>query len=329
MPAQLIDLTSEFFAFWEEARDRSPEEQRRLWYACYEDRHRQLFSRCGDRHGNAEALPQALDRFSNVVPQLPETIAQVRAAIDQSEPALTRLFALDRLALHWVLLVGMFWSDGWVVEVEGEPSIFIAVEMITPATPPRIELLLAHEGAHIAHARCSPWDDLETLGHGLFVEGLATVASAQLVPGYGETTYLWAGLETTWHGQSLLDWLQACQRVWPRVAADLRRDLDSTERAIQDPYFLGSKAPEALPERIGYFAGWRLVSALAAEYSLAALARWSPERIQKAMAQLLDEAALVDLLTDLEPQANATEVQSLRDTSPSNSANAVESQDRE
>ncbi len=115
------------------------------------------------------------------------------------------------------------------------------------------------------------------------------MASAQLLPGYDEATYLWAGKETTWRGQSLSDWIEDCQRVWPQVASDLRRDLDSTDHAIQNPYFFGNQAPKELPERVGYFAGWRLVSGLAATNPLAELARWSPGQIQEAMARLLDQ----------------------------------------
>jgi hypothetical protein len=289
MAAQVIDLTPDFFTFWQQAQDRDPEEQYQLWYACYEDQHAPLLSLSRGRHGSAEALPSALHRFPGFVPQMPETVAQVREAIDLTGPALTRLFALDQLDLRWVLLVGMFWSDGWVVNVDERPTIFIAVEMLTPAIPPQIELLLAHEGAHVAHARCSQWDDLETLGHELFVEGLAAVASSRLVPGYDEATYLWAGKETTWRGQRLSDWIETCQRVWPQVVSDLRRDLDSTDRAIQNPYFFGNQAPEELPERVGYFAGWHLVSALAAAHPLAELARWSPERIQEELAGLLNQ----------------------------------------
>jgi hypothetical protein len=144
MSDQLIDLTPHFLAFWEKAQDRTLEEQQRLWSERYESPHQHLFAVCGGRHGTPEVLPAALRQFPGIVPHLPETIAQVRAAIERAGPTPATLFAFDQLDLRWVLVVGMFWSDGWVFEIDGQPTCFIAVEMLTPAEAARIAILLAH-----------------------------------------------------------------------------------------------------------------------------------------------------------------------------------------
>jgi hypothetical protein len=287
MSDQLIDLTPDFLAFWDAAQGRSPAKQQRLWYERYEFPHQKLFAQCGGRHGNAAALPAALARYPSLVPHLPATVAEVRAAIARTGPAVAALFGLERLDLRSVLLVGMFWSDGWIAEVEGVPTCFIAVEYLTPAAEPRVGLLLAHETAHIAHAMClgAAWDELETVGQHLFLEGLATVASAHLVPGYDPATYAWLGLAHTPRGLTLDEWTAACTAAWPRVKSLLRQDVAAVDPAVFAPYFL--QAPADLPERIGYFAGWQLVAAFAQEHAVAELARWPPQRIQERVAQAL------------------------------------------
>lgn len=293
MTVTITDITPDFFRLWEAAEATSREEQRRLWYALYEERHHGLFSRCGDRHGTPAALPAALTRFPGIVPLLPQTIARVRAALERTGPELGKLFALDQLASRWVLLVGMFWSDGWVVDVDGQRTGFIAVEMLAAAPPFRTEILLAHEAAHVAHAAClgPGWDELTTLGHGLFLEGLATLASARLVPGHDEATYLWTGLERTQQRKlTMAEWLEACAAAWPSARARLRDHLHETDPASSAPYFLGDRAPPELPERVGYFAGYRLVSALAREHPIAELARWPAERIDKEVARTVERA---------------------------------------
>jgi hypothetical protein len=288
MSDQLIDLTPDFLAFWKETQGRSCEEQQRLWFERYESPHQRLFAVCGGRHGNAEALPAALARYPSLVPQLPATVAAVHAAIARTGPAVAKLFGLERLDLRSVLLVGMFWSDGWIADLDGVPTCSVAVEYLTPAAEPRVGLLLAHESAHLAHATClgDAWNETETVGQHLFLEGLAIVASAQLIPGYDPATYTWLGLTRTPRGLDLMDWMAACERAWPQVRVRLQRDLASTDPVVHAPYFL--QAPEDLPERIGYFAGWQLVSTLSREHAVAELARWSPSHIQERVALALE-----------------------------------------
>ncbi len=190
------------------------------------------------------------------------------------------------------MLVGMFWSDGWVVPLDGHPTCFIAVELLAQSTPARAAILLAHEAAHVAHAAClgEGWGRLETLGHELFVEGLATVASARIVPGDAAATDLWAGLDRTPRGLRTAAWSARCEASWPLLRAQLRRELDSTDPERIASYVLGSKAPPDRLERVGYFAGFRLVDDLARAHTIAELGRWSAERIQDEIGRALERA---------------------------------------
>lgn len=288
MPADVVDLTPDFLIFWEEARGCSPDDQHRLWVERYEIAHQALFAVCGDRHGKADALPAAMVRYPALVPQLAATVAQVHAAITRTTPTVAKLFGLDGLDLRIVLLVGMYWADGWVAEVEGVPTCFLAMEYLTPATEPRVSLLLAHETAHIAHAAClgHAWQELETVGQHLFLEGLAIVASAHLVPDEHPATYAWLGLPRTPRGLDPVDWLADCEQSWPLVRAQLQRDLGSTDPAVFGRYFL--QAPSSMPERVGYYAGYRLVSAFAQQHTVAELARWSPASIYERVVHVLN-----------------------------------------
>ncbi len=287
MAKRVTDITPDFFQFWERAEGRAPDEQQRLWYELYEAPHDDLLSLCGGRHGMPEALPAALARFPEIVPHLGDTASHIRVAIERTGAEIAALFDLERLDLHWVLLVGMFWSDGWVVEVDGHPTCFIAIEMI--GSPLHAKLLLPHEAAHVAHAAClgDEWAALDTLGCDLFLEGLATLVSSRVVPGLGEKMYPWAGLERTRRGLSAEAWLADCETSWPAVRSRLLRDLAATDTKTIVPYILGDQAPPDLPERVGYFAGFRLVSALAQRYSIAEMARWPAERLQETMARAL------------------------------------------
>jgi hypothetical protein len=276
---QILDLTPNFLGFWEEAKDRSREAQEELWYDRYEKPFREIFALTGGRHGNAAHLPTALARFPAIVPALPGVAASVRPVIEELIPALCGLFELPALELRWVLLVGMFWADGWVGELDGIPTCFISVEHLVHATPARAKLLLGHEAAHVAHAAClgREWDALSTIGHQLFLEGLAIAASARLVPGLAPAMYSWLGLTQTVRGQDLDAWTAQCETAWVHERAHLSQQLSSNDQATFARYFL--QAPPDFPERMGYWAGWHLVADLLRQYPFAELARWTPRQI--------------------------------------------------
>jgi predicted Zn-dependent protease DUF2268 len=278
--APFIDLIPNFLDFWEAARDRPLVEQQRLWYERYEAPHHELFALADGRHGNPEHLPSVLAQFPVIAPALPGVAAQVEGIIAELTPALCALFGLPHLDLRWVLLVGMFWSDGWVVELDGIPTCFIAVEHLAHATPARARLLLGHEAAHVAHAASlgQGWHELTTIGHHLFLEGVATVASARVVPGRDPAAYAWLGLTHTMRGLGLDAWTVQCEAAWPHERVRLQQQLLTDDRETFARYFL--QAPPHLPERMGYWIGWHLVTDLLRQYPFTELVRWSPQLIQ-------------------------------------------------
>lgn len=290
MPVVIDDITGDFFAFWERAEHRPPAEQARRWRDEYIAAHRSLFDASGGRHGSEDTLMPAMARFSSIVPRLRADLPRIRGAIERVTPNLAGCFAIDDADMRWVLLVGLFHADGWLTMVDGTPTCFVAVELLGDLR--LAEVLLAHEAAHACHLSCAPdrLDDLDRLGHSLFVEGLAVVASARVVPGFAEGTYLWPGRTRTADDTDVATWVAACESAWPDLRTMLLRNLDRTDEATYAAAFLGGGEPNGLPIRAGYFAGARLVAALAAEHALADLARWPATRIADESARTLEHA---------------------------------------
>ena len=285
-PTIIDDLTGAFFAFWERAAGRRLAEQRRLWDEEYEAPHRELFAASGGRHGGPDEIAAAFGRYQQELPRLRRSVPRIKTSIATLASKLDALFE-TAATVRWVVLVGAYHSDGWLAYVDGEPVCFVAVEML--ADPPLSDVLLAHEGAHACHAQAagSAWDGMTTLAQMLFVEGLAVVASRTVVPGMPDGTYLWPGRETTAGGGNIEAWIADCERLWPELRAALRRELDADGDDVLAAYFLGS-ASGRVPVRAGYFAGFRLVRALAERHPVAELAVWSPDRIQAEVSALLD-----------------------------------------
>lgn len=290
MPVTIEDTTPAFLAFWAQAENRSPAEQVALWHNDYEHPHRALFAASGDRHGGADQLPPALVRFPAAAARIRRHAPLLRTAIERVSPGLARRFDAEGMDLRWVLLVGLFWSDGWFTVVDGVPTCFLAVELLDDIR--LAEVSIAHEAAHALHHGCAPGglDDLSQLGDRLFVEGLAVLASAEVVPGLSEGHYLWPGRSETIDGEDVAAWVSACQAWWPDLRVRLLAALSSTDMAVGAPYLFVRDVADSLPARAGYFAGARLVAALAQSHPLAELARWPAARIRREMATALHGA---------------------------------------
>jgi hypothetical protein len=281
------DITPDFFRFWTASCGRPRIDQERLWHELYELPHRQHFAASEGRHGHSDRLAFALGCYSLDLDRIRQMRQVVYETIALAEPAVAQLFALDHLDVRWVLLIGMYWSDGWVADIEGHPIPYIALELLE--APVRAEILLPHEAAHVAHATVlgDEWQHLTTLADGLFLEGLATLASARLAPGYDEAAYLWAGKTDTPRGLSVYEWLAECEAQRPALNGQLRQHLGATDPAIYAPWFYGENERPELPQGYGYFAGYRSVRRLAEEHSQADLARWPAKRIRHEVARVL------------------------------------------
>jgi hypothetical protein len=286
------DTTPTFLAYWDQAAGLSVAEQRRLWHEWYEASHPEVFSAYYRRHGRVSDLETALARFPEEVPRLRQGIATLKRGIEATAARLGGIFAAPDVDLRWVLMVGLFSSDGWVDWVADEPVCFCAVEYVEDLK--RADVLLAHEAAHVFHVRCNPerCAEMETVGHALFLEGLAVHASAQVVPGADEAGYLWAGKRRVpANGQGVGDWAVECEAKWPQLRESLLRELRSEEEEVYAAWFLGRRVRQVVPVRAGYFVGYRLLAELGERHSIADMARWSAARVLAEITQELERAA--------------------------------------
>ncbi|MFD0599053.1 hypothetical protein ACFQZ4_47715 [Catellatospora coxensis] len=179
------------------------------------------------------------------------------------------------LTVPCISMVGMARSNGWVSEVDGRHTLFLAVEQIPDADAARI--LATHEMAHAIQLPmpATPWPQDGPLGHGIFAEGFATRLTVELLPEYGIAEHLW-------FGPGYDGWMAECERRLPEARAEILACLDATDLGVQRRY-LNLNGGHHLPDRIGYLIGVHAVEELRQAYTWPELARWGTDR---AMAEL-------------------------------------------
>jgi len=276
------NVCPDFFAFWERSQAHEADEQKQLWQTLYENRHPDLFALYYSKFGHPAGLDNALTRFDRVVPTMQALIPHLERSIANAVPLCAPLFALPGSDARFVLMVGVFASDCWVESFHDVWTSFFAVEQMTTYRP-GLDIGVAHETCHVLHMQCIPapvavW----SLAMGMFLEGLATYATSHLYPDAGDAAHL----------NMPPDLIAACEAQWGDVRQRILREIDQADLDRAKVYFLadpGLAAQAGLPTRVGYFVGYQIVRALSHYYSIADMARWSPDRIRTEERQALEQ----------------------------------------
>jgi len=258
------DLVPEFLAFWDRARDLPPDEQARAWHRLFEAH--PAIGNDLTRQDRPFDPARALGLYPGLHDRIVANAPHVRRWIEDAYAPVAAAFEADRIEVHGYGIVGLVTSNGWSAPIAGAEALFLAVERIPDEKAAR--LLGTHEMAHAIHGHLAG-TDLETLGYFLFAEGFVTRLTMELMPEYPESEHLWFGPEPD-------GWTDDCERVMGAVSAEIAGLLDSEDDAVHRRYLMRTE-DTSVPSRIGYLIGLRAVRRLRRRYSLAEMARWSPD----------------------------------------------------
>ncbi|MEM7111064.1 MAG: DUF2268 domain-containing putative Zn-dependent protease [Chloroflexota bacterium] len=290
---EINNICPDFVDFWAEARDQKPSLQKKLWHERYRQRHEAIFDVYFSRYGRLSSLDTALLQFEATANKVQQLAPQLTQQIERLAQASAQLFAADRADLQFVLLVGLFNSDAWVTELNGRLTTFLALEAKTNSRLSVLEVTIAHELAHAFHGELSQLKMNSTMvGEGLFLEGLAVLASTILVPERKTADYLCPGGNQTATGQDCAAWLAECKAQMPFLRQRLLQDLKISDENVYASYFWNRPQSQqaGIPLRSGYVVGYQLVKALHSRYSIAEMARWSPQQTIFEIRHALNES---------------------------------------
>lgn len=150
--------------------------------------------------------------------------------------------------------------DGAVRRVNSEMALLFGIDEIAKlhGAAASLEPLFHHELFHMHHGHVnpSPKDD-RTLLYPLWNEGLAVFVAKKL------------NSKATWAQLVLSDeMVRQGTRLLPTLAKELRPHLKgSTEEYYRD-FFLGAGKRQGIPNRVGYFVGFRVVQEVAKDRTL-------------------------------------------------------------
>lgn len=245
------------------------------WSEMYEAAHPEVFAIYYSAWGLPARRAGASLDVPRLAPAMPAVEERARGLALEAEAFFTDQGLLDD-ELDVVLLVGAHTSDGWVTELDGRDTLFLALEFL--GDPPYDAMLLSHEAFHVAHARRGARGWPETCASSLFMEGLAVAVTRDLHPGLSDSSYLWFDDS---HGA----WVEECAALSGRIAARALAELDTSYDAlVVRALFTIQDAEKELPPRAGYWLGDQVVRRLLRDHPSRELVDWDLPTARAALA---------------------------------------------
>lgn len=283
-------------------------------YARYREAHRPVLDAYWRNYvldpDSAQAQKVVLDALRAKRDDLRAVMAShnLEAMADDASTAAAELLQLDRPADVY-LMVGMGAANAGELVIDGRGAAFICVEHFTGRpnaetygmglSPELIPVWLAHELAHVVRYT-SPTSASEirrlvddnagyydywvtgsraTLRELLVNEGLAVHAAQQVAPGFSAADYFG-------YARRQYNRLREMESLLRRITGP---ELDFRGLGLRLRYLTGGMSPSArlvngrvLPERAGYYLGWRMADAIVRELGIAAALRASAEDVTAA-----------------------------------------------
>jgi hypothetical protein len=247
------------------------------WVRDYEAAHRDIFdvyyrswSSPVGRVGGVRDVPV-------IAPYVRDLEERAIALASRTEDEFRGRGLIDQLDV--VLLVGNHTSNGWVAEINGQQSLFLALEFL--GDPPFDGVLVTHEAVHVAHMQFGAAEWPEDVGACLIQEGIATAVCRELHPGLSESGYLWTD-------DKHVSWVQDCCESEQDIALMVLREMATLG---SDPHVKGLFAADSrllsLPSRCGYWVGDRLVQRWLVSNSVRDILEWGhSEAVRRAQMEL-------------------------------------------
>lgn len=282
---KVINIVDDFLLFWDQAKDKPPRTQRRIWIRVVESKHRAYFERAVYRGADLAQRRAMLNEFLIRVPERVEAIRELnRTVTNRLIEALINFRDLrfrEYRHQHDVYIgLSFFKFDGAVRPVYNDKGIpdtlCLGAEVLARYTPEQVRMAIIHEFFHLYHfgflfqGPGLSSEDFRTAHIPLLVEGLAVAGTEEAYAGQPRAVYL--------HFNE--DEFSKQQQELPSNAA---RFLDLIRwSAPPDQYerWFTQGDEEQIPSRGGYLLGAEVARRMTAGYTLEQIVRMSPAELR-------------------------------------------------
>jgi hypothetical protein len=284
---RVINIVDDFLVFWDQAKDKTPSVQRRLWKRLVENKHADYFDRAVYRTTDPKIRRAMLDEFLIRVPSQVEAIREFNKNIsDLVNSPLLEAVIFFKARFHEYQQQGdiyiglsMFRFDGAIRAVQNDAGIpdtlCLGAEVLSSYSHEQIRVAVAHEFFHLYHFgflfQEPALADFRTAHMPLMIEGMAIAGAEEVFPYQSREMYLHFATED----------LAAQQHDLAQNAAQYLALIRASALSEQyGQWFTKNHLSEA-PSRGGYLLGYEVTKRVMAAYGLEQMVRMTPAELRE------------------------------------------------
>jgi hypothetical protein len=284
---RVINVVDDFLVFWDQAKDKTPGVQRKLWKRLVESKHSDYFDRAVYRTTDPKVRQAMLDEFLIRVPSQVEAIREFNKNISDlgSSPLLEAVIFFKARFREYqqqrdiYIGLSMFRFDGAIRPVQNDQGIpdtlCLGAEVLSSYSHEQIRVVVAHEFFHLYHFgflfQEPTLAEFRTAHMPLMIEGMAIAGAEEAFPYQSREVYL--HFET----QDLM----AQQRDLAQNAAQYLTLIRVSALPEQyEQWFTKTHLSEA-PARGGYLLGYEVTKRVMAAYGLEQMVRMTPAELRE------------------------------------------------
>ncbi len=235
-----------FLDWWDSVHEFDPARRARSWLEAIDFPGSDVFADYFPRFGRREDLEAALSRFDVDAGAIRAWVDSLVGSLGSLGQCVSELMGLPKqTVLEVVIMVGLYGSNAWTVEVNRAPVSYFAAERLPQSSKTR-DALVAHELAHAAHRllRRGPWRN--DIASKLAEEALAIAVSAIVVPGLDDAAY------ATFDDRDQA-WVKSCREQHERIVETAAGFSTPDATRAYEALFARQAPSTSLPARSGYY----------------------------------------------------------------------------
>jgi Predicted Zn-dependent protease (DUF2268) len=283
---RVINIVDDFLVFWDQAKDKTPAVQRKLWKRLVENKYPDYFDRAVYRTADTKVRRAMLDEFLIRVPSQVEAIREFNRNISDlaKSPLLEAIIFFkarfrEYQQQHDIYIgLSMFRFDGAIRAVQNDAGVpdtlCLGAEVLSSYSHDQIRIAVAHEFFHLYHFgflfQQPALAEFRMAHMPLMIEGMAIAGAEEVFPYQSPELYL--------HFEK--DELASQQRNLALNAADyLTLIRASAPPELYEQWFTKSHVSEA-PSRGGYLLGYEVARRMTSVYGLDHMVRMTPTELR-------------------------------------------------
>src|SRR5262245_18723048 len=301
----IVNIVDDFLAFWNQAKDRAPVTQRRLWRRLVENKHRDYFDRAVYRTMDPDARRELLDEFLVRVPSQIEAIREFNKTINnlRGSPLVQSILFFkatfpEYRQVHDIYVgLSMFRFDGAVRPVQNDlgipDTLCLGADVLSSYDYDQVAIAITHEFFHLYHfgflfeqAQELSLADFRAAHMPLMIEGMAAAGAEAVFPYQQRELYLHFTSEQLETQE---------QNLAQNAGQFLGLIWDGAPPEQYGPWFTHSHLGDA-PPRGGYLLGYQVVKRVMSAYTLEQMVRMSIAELREHAEEQLSAMASEGIL---------------------------------